>query len=406
MGDRGTDGARGVVDRLLRSVRRQAGVDAAYLVEFRTQGARVRAVAGDGPMVGIRAGAGLADRESIALAAVAGTVPPVIEDTRAHRAARRLAWEGPTPVGAFAGVPVRLVDGTLFGGLCVAHRRPTDLGPGFHAFLSAMADVVGDLLDEEHEARHRSRQERDAVLGLFEDGVMSTVLQPIVDVRDGRTLGVEALTRFASNPPMPPNIWFAAAARQGLGLELEAAAISRASRLLPQLPSDWYLSLNASPALVESDVLGDLLLDEIAPRLVVEVTEHAAVSDYVTLGDRLGRLRDRGIRVAVDDAGAGFASLRHVVELDPDMIKVDGSIVRGLDGAPLQRAMVETLGVFASRAGASIVAEAVETPNELAVLQELDVPCAQGYLFASPGDPADLRAQYPVTVPDPSGWNG
>ena len=404
MGRSASDEATDIVDRLLRSVRRQAGVDAAYLVEVRTEGARVRALAGDGPMVGVTVGATLTATDSIAVATVRGTVPPVLEDTRAHRTARRLAWDRSQPVGAFAGVPVRLVDGTLFGGLCVAHRRPTDLGPGFHPFLAAMADVVGDQLSEEHAARHRSRQERDAVLGLFEDGVMSTVLQPIVDVDDGRTLGVEALTRFASTPTLPPNVWFAAAARQGLGLELEAAAISRASRLLPTLPPDWYLSLNASPALVASDVLGDLLLDAVAHRLVVEVTEHAAVQDYGVLNDRIGRLRGRGVRVAVDDAGAGFASLRHVVELEPDVIKVDGSIVRGLDRAPLQRAMVETLGVFARRAGASVVAEAVETPDELAVLKELGVPAAQGYLFASPGQPDDLRAHYPVTVPDPSGW--
>ena len=149
-------------------------------------------------------------------------------------------------------------------------------------------------------------------------------------------------------------------------------------------------------------MLGDLLLDDVAHRLVVEVTEHAAVTDYDALADRLERLRDRGIRVAVDDAGAGFASLRHVVELEPDVIKIDGSIVRGVDRAPLQAAMVETLGVFAERAGAVVVAEAVETPGELVTIRELGVPAAQGYLFASPGRPDDLRRQYPVVVPEAS----
>lgn len=394
------DASSDVLDRLLRSIRRQAGVDAAYLVEYRPEGALVRAIVGDGDMVGLAVGMPQAPEDAIALAAVAGNVPPVLEDTRTHRAARRLAWERAAPIGAFAGVPVRLVDGTLFGGLCVAHRRATSLGTGFHPFLAAMAEVVGDQLSDEQAVKQQSRREHEAVLGMFEEGRMTTVLQPIVDLADGRTLGVEALTRFTSTPPRPPNVWFAAAARQGLGLELEAAAISRAARLLPQLPADWHLAVNASPALIESDVLGDLLLDEVAHRLVVEVTEHAAVNDYGALNQRVHRLRERGIRVAVDDAGAGFASLRHVVELDPDVIKIDGSIVRGIDRAPLQAAMVETLCVFAARAGASVVAEAVETPDELVVLKDLGVPSAQGYLFASPGRPDDLRSQYPVVVPD------
>ena len=206
----------GMLDRLLRSIRRQAGVDAAYLVEDRPEGALVRAIAGDGEMVGLAVGMPQTREDAIALAAIAGHVPPVIEDTRADRAARRLGWDRPVPIGAFAGVPVRLVDGTLFGGLCVAHRRATTLGPAFHAFLAAMADVVGDQLSEEQAVRQRSRREHEAVLGMFEEGRMATVLQPIVDLEHGRTMGVEALTRFTSTPARPPNVWFAAAARQGL----------------------------------------------------------------------------------------------------------------------------------------------------------------------------------------------
>lgn len=389
-----------VVDRLLDALRRQVALDAAYLTEYRPDGTRVRRIAGDGRRLGLQDGMVVAADESVCLAAVSGRLPSVIGDTRTHRVARRLAWDQPAPIGAFAAAPVRLPDGSLFGALCVAHADPHELAPTLSRFLGAMADVIGEALADDHAAETASRRERRAILDLFEDGRMATVLQPIVDVQDGTTLGVEALTRFRTRPPLPPNVWFAAAARQGLGHELEAAAIARATRLLPTLPSSWYLAVNASPGLALSGVLDELLFEAIAPRMVVEVTEHAAVEDYATLATSLQSLRERGVRVAVDDAGAGFASLRHVVELRPDVVKIDGSLVRGIDGHALQRAMVETFVDFGRTAGATVVAEAVETPAELAVVRDLGVPAAQGYLFASPGTPEDLREQYPVSVPD------
>ncbi len=282
----------------------------------------------------------------------------------------------------------------------MAHHEPLpELGPVTQPFLAAMADVVGAQLEHEHQTQHQSNSERDIIRSLFADGRLSIVLQPIVDLESGATVGVEALSRFITDPPRPPNLWFSAAARHGRGLELEAAAITRALHLLPSLPSGWYMAVNASPDLVQSGVLDELVTDGADDRLVVEITEHAAVADYDRLLSTLRGVRDRGGRVAVDDAGAGFASLRHVVQLQPDIIKIDGSLIRGLDAEPLNRAMVESLVSFAASTGATLVAEAVETASELAVLQDLGVAVAQGYLFASPGGVDDLRAQYPVTVP-------
>lgn len=132
---------------------------------------------------------------------------------------------------------------------------------------------------------------------------------------------------------------------------------------------------------------------------MIEITEHA-VADHDALAGSLRGLRARGVRVAVDDAGAGFASLRHVVKLRPDTIKIDGSLIRNIDTEPLHRAMVESLSAYSRASGATMIAEAVETPAGLAVLQDMGVPAAQGFLFASPGQPDDLRAGYPVTVPE------
>ena len=390
----------GVIGKLLRAVRHHVGADVVYLTAYGLDGAEICAVDGEATALHLTPGTVVPLAQSACLAAASGQLPRSTADTEQDRALRRLVRQRPVPIGAFAAAPVRLSDGTLFGGLCLAHRGALpELTPATEAFLAAMADVVGAQLEDEDRVRRDSRRERDAVLALFEDDCLSTVLQPIVDVTTGRTLGVEALSRFATTPPRPPDLWFSAASRHGLGVELEAAAVRRATRVLPRLPGGWYLALNASPALVDSGVLDRLLDEHPGERLVVEVTEHAAVADYDGLRGSLNALRSRGVRVAVDDAGAGFSSLRHVVRLEPEIIKVDGSLIRDIDAQPLHRAMVESLAGFADHSGATMVAEAVETPRELATLQDLQVPAAQGYLFASPSEAGDMRASYPVAVP-------
>lgn len=389
-----------VIDQLLESVRRQLGIDVAYLTEYDLDGAEVRALAGNGEHLALSVGARVPVAESVCLASILGYAPGTVADTRQHQITRRLAWDRRVPIGAFAAAPVQLSSGALFGGLCVAHHAPLpELGPVTQPFLAAMADVLGTQLDHEYHTQRQSSTELDAVRSLFADGRLSIVLQPIVELTTGDTIGVEALSRFATDPPRPPNLWFSTAARHGRGVDLESAAIARALRLLPRLPSSWYMALNASPDLVQSGELDRLIPDGADHRLVVEITEHAAVADYDRLMSTLAGVRGRGGRIAVDDAGAGFASLRHVVQLQPDIIKIDGSLIRGLDAEPLHRAMVESLVSFAANTGATLVAEAVETASELAVLQDLGVTVAQGHLFASPGGVEDLRPQYPVAVP-------
>lgn len=393
-----SDDRPGVVEHLVAAVQRQMGVDVAYLTEYGLTGTTVRAVAGRGEQVGLAVGATVPFEDSACLAAIAGRIPATLADTRRRRTARRLTWDRPTPIGALAAAAVHLPDGTLFGGLCIAHHAPLpEFGPATEQFLGAMADVVGAQLDGQPDP---SRLERATILHLFDEGQLSTLLQPVVDVQTGRTLGVEALSRFATSPARPPDLWFSAAARHGLGIDLEAIAIQRAVGLLDDLPSQWFMSVNASPALVASGFLDHIGAGVPDRRLVIEITEHAAVADYDALAGSLRRLRTNGVRVAVDDAGAGFASLRHVVKLRPDTIKIDGSLIRNIDTEPLHRAMVDSLASYSRTTGATMIAEAVETPAELAVLQDMGVPAAQGYLFASPCCPDDLRADYPVSVPE------
>ena len=220
---------------------------------------------------------------------------------------------------------------------------------------------------------------------------LAMAFQPIVDLGDGSVVGYEALARFALGPERPPDVWFAEAEAVGLGREAEAAALRSALAHLDRLPAKTYLSLNTSLLTVVSPFLKRLLAD-VGERIVVEITEHAPIGDYDALCEALGELRAQGVRVAIDDAGAGFASLMHILRLAPDFMKLDMVLTRGIDTDDTRRQLASALSSFASSVGAAIVAEGIETKAELDCLRELGVPYGQGFLLARPaplgeGDP-------------------
>jgi EAL domain-containing protein (putative c-di-GMP-specific phosphodiesterase class I) len=212
---------------------------------------------------------------------------------------------------------------------------------------------------------------------------LSMAFQPIVDIETWTIAGYEALARFRSIPLRGPDEWFAEAMTLELGLQLELAAIRQALAALPSLPETAYLSVNCSHRTASTVELRDILTAA-APRIVVEITEHDAVDDYERLGDALSSLRARGIRIAIDDAGAGFASLRHTLLLAPDIVKVDISLTRDIDSDRGRRALASALISFADEMGMTIVAEGIETEAELATLRELGVRFGQGYYLSEP----------------------
>jgi EAL domain-containing protein (putative c-di-GMP-specific phosphodiesterase class I) len=209
--------------------------------------------------------------------------------------------------------------------------------------------------------------------------------QPVVDLRRGVVSGYETLARFAGPPDASPDRWFAAAALQGRSHELEARAIGLALGARDRLPANCFLTVNASPHALMSDELARTFaaagsLDAV----VVEITEQSPVDDYDELLRALLPLRAQGAMVAVDDAGAGYASLRHILSLRPDFVKVDRGLVSGLDADEAKAALIDTLGTFASRVDAWVVAEGVESPEEVDALVALGVPLGQGFGLSRP----------------------
>jgi len=255
---------------------------------------------------------------------------------------------------------------------------------------SLSAEVMGGVVQELTSQLRRdeiTEEQEDARRGEIErfvagDG-LSIVFQPVMDLRTNEIAGVEALARFRSLPLRPPNEWFAEAVRLELGVQLELASVRQALRALADLPEPAYLSINCSHHAAVSPQLA-LLLSVDAPRVVLEITEHEAVDDYDTLIRGLAGLREQGVRVAIDDAGAGFASLRHTLQIAPDIVKLDISLTRNIDTDHARQALASALVQFADEMEITIVAEGIETPEELAELVQLGVHYGQGFYLAKP----------------------
>ncbi|YAK90591.1 EAL domain-containing protein [Paenarthrobacter nitroguajacolicus] len=212
------------------------------------------------------------------------------------------------------------------------------------------------------------------------------VFQPIRHLGTGEIVGAEALTRFVDFPFRSPDQWFADAESIGRGLDLEFLALETAIAAASRLPANVYVAVNLSPSACLDMRLSRIVRESgLRPeRIVVELTERSPVADYARLTAALAPLRSAGLRVAIDDVGAGFSSMRHILKLSPELIKLDRSIVAGIDSNPSQKALFAAMLSFASNIGAGLVAEGIETSSELSTLAELGVETGQGYLLGRP----------------------
>ena len=253
--------------------------------------------------------------------------------------------------------------------------------------------------EEEIAGADRARQEqlRGRIQRLINGEGLDVALQPIVDLATGRIVGAEALARFtdADGSAIATEECFLDAHLMDLGTELELATIRLALSSHGRLPDGGYLAVNASPALLARDELKQLLRRHAEPPLVLELTEHQPVEDYVALADALDELRRYGVRVAIDDVGSGFSSFRHVTRVNPEILKLDRSLVCGIDGDPVRQSRAAAIVAFAADVGATVVSEGIESEEELACLRELAVGLGQGFFLGRPnlGTVADRVAE-------------
>jgi EAL domain-containing protein (putative c-di-GMP-specific phosphodiesterase class I) len=242
------------------------------------------------------------------------------------------------------------------------------------------------LQTAEHDPRPRSWQVDPRVERvrrvLMSEGI-KPVYQPIVELESGRVIAYEALSRFPGDPSYTPDRWFHDAWEIGLGLELELMAARITARALPVLPPGIGLSINASPPTVSASGFLRYLAGR-AERVTVELTEHLEVSDYGDLRGALAPIQSAGAATAIDDFGAGFASLKHILQVRPDWIKLDMSLTEGIDHNPVAHALTSALVTFARRIDVGVIAEGIETPGQQDALEGLGIRFGQGFHLGMP----------------------
>ena len=393
------------VPDILHAMREHLKMEVAFVSEF-TRGRRVfRYVDASWAKNPVRVGEGDPLEDSYCARVVDGRMPELMNDAKMNACAAELPVTFAIPVGAHMSVPIHLSDGSVYGTFCCFSRSADNsLSLRDLNLMRVFAELAGKMIERERAIDRDHHEIHERTMQVLGGDTMNIVYQPIYDLDKAMVTGFESLARFISTPARSPDRWFSDAHTVGLGVELEMMAIEHALHLLPRLGDGLDLGINASPDTIVDPRFEQLLsgMDAI-DRVVLEITEHSAVERYEEIATCLRPYRARGLKVAVDDAGAGYASFRHILNLEPDRIKLDMSLTRDIDIDPARRALAAALIHFAADTGSTLVAEGVETAAEVATLIELGVAKAQGYFL---GRPMSLHALHLHGQLHPAAANG
>jgi len=305
-----------------------------------------------------------------------------------------------------------LSEGSAIGTLSVVAQEPYAFGASDVAPVSAVAEFLGVLISASTQLASLLKDllgsgsiqvdsqaaagllasvllpelsERDELRRVIDDVVMASeimpVFQPIFDLVTGEVVGFEGLSRFACQPARSPDKWIAMAHRVRRGIDLEFKALRATLKAALSIPDKYLVSVNLSPlALADQYVQQELLF---YPRnVIVELTEREPAPDL--LGASVKPLRQSGIRLAIDDAGSGFAGLTTILRLQPDIIKLDRELTVGIDADPGRRALASALTHFAREIDAYTVAEGIETEDQMNLLRDIGIRYGQGYFLGRP----------------------
>ncbi|WP_146190557.1 sensor domain-containing phosphodiesterase [Palleronia abyssalis] len=382
-------GANQAIAKYLSAVRSQLNMEIAYLGELVGEDIVFRSI--DAP--GLEHLASVGDRHLASAVyckhILSGSLPRLIPNTSREPLCMELEITHLIPIGSHVGIPIYGSDGNVYGMFCCLSREPIEgIGPVdlkvAELFASLISDEIGHFISEQS-----SRAELSALIEeVIEKRAFSIVFQPIFDLSAMQVIGCEALSRFDMSVDASPAPWFQAARAVGLSEELEMAAFKAAVEAVRYLPDEFYVSVNLSPATILSvDVLAEIPA-ALHSRLVVEVAEEDKIKDDLAMAEALLPLRDVGLRIAIDDAGAGSAGIQRLVKLAPDIVKLDISLTKGIDMEIGKSAMAAAMVYFAAKTGAKVTAEGIETKAELCALQALGVHCGQGWFLGRP-KPAD-----------------
>lgn len=369
------------VRAVLGVVRARLGLDVAWVSGTRDGSPVFEVVDGEADCVGLTSDVRRVMSESYHRRMIDGHLPAIIQ-------APVLPGASPVPespgLAAVVAIPVLDHNGTMAGVVCGVSRKPRNPLTDLELRMTRQTgDFIGTLLGIADGDRAATADQRAVIRKMVLDNDFDIVFQSVHDVTSGAVLKVEALARFPC-APFRPDAVIAQATQMGVGFELETAILRRVVAMVPQVPDDVLVTVNISPAVAMAVPWDEVLVGVDPSRIVLELTEHDAVHDYGALEDVLEPWRERGVRIAVDDAGAGFSSFSHVLELSPEFVKIDRSITHHIDVDDARRRLAHALAELAGHIGATVVAEGVENQGELDAVAAVGITAAQGHYLSRP----------------------
>jgi EAL domain-containing protein (putative c-di-GMP-specific phosphodiesterase class I) len=381
------------VAELLRTAKDALGLSLTFLSRLDGETQHLEVVESSIPL--FRDGQTQPQATSFCQAILDGKLPSVIPNVAKLPEAKRLPAARFPRIRSFVSVPVTLSDGTLYGTFCAAgFTADNQLAKRDRALMEVLARAAATIIEPGVQERQREADIRARLQPVISAGGPLVVLQPIVALRDGKRVGAEALSRFPAQWGQPPDEVFADATSIGSGTMLELLAFRNAATYLWLV--EGYIAINFSPETLLNPRCLELLADLPAERVLLELSEHDQVADYSVLAGVLAPLRAAGMRLAIDDVGAGFSSLRHILLTSPDVIKLDRSIVAGASTDRVLRTLVRSLVDFGHGCGATVVAEGIETSQDAIALRDAGVDYGQGWHFGRPGAPEQLNDYYSI----------
>lgn len=399
MGKHRTDTEQQIAD-LLRTAKKSLRLSVAFLSRLDGTTQHLEVVESSVPFL-FQEGVTQVQETSLCQAILDRKLPAVVPDLRKHPEAMKLPAARMPRIRSYVSVPVTLSDGTLYGTFCAAGlTTDKDLTKRDKALMDVLASAASVIIEPQVKEEHRRTGIEGRLLPLMAAGGPVVALQPIVDLATGTRMGAEALSRFPGAWQQSPDVVFEEAHSVGLGDRLELLALRRAADHLRH--TEGYVAMNVSPGTLLTPACAALLAELPLDRVLLELSEHDPVDDYDELAATLAPFRAAGLRLAIDDVGAGFSSLRHIVLTSPDVIKLDRSIVSGLDTDPVRTVLVRSLVDFARGLRARVVAEGVETAAEAEALRALGVDHGQGWHFGRPAVPEPQPRTQPPTPAHPT----
>lgn len=317
---------------------------------------------------------------------IEGELNEVIPDTSKNHITKVMPITEELQIGSYLGAPIVLNDGEVYGTFCCFSHTPNDsLNERDLALMKIFADIAARHIERQLHKNQEDNQIKKRITEVLNNHEVKTVFQPVFHVDQQKVIGYECLSRFTSTPYRTPDVWFQQAESVGLGEELEIMAIEAAIDKMSAFSNNTSFSLNISPEYVINGAVERALTQHILDKkIVLEVTEHAQITDYRAFRNAVESLRNQGVRLAIDDVGAGYSNFQHILELGADIIKLDISLIRNIDTDTSRKALTAALIAYAKETACEVLAEGVETQEEFHELVRLGINKIQGYFISQP----------------------